>query len=80
MNKKQQVKELVKQMDGVLTRKNVLMTITNRGWGARWGEPIIEVSEGTVNQALEELVADGFLTRYMTYGHCYDYWRYEVIK
>lgn len=80
MSKKQSVKEVILKMEGVITRENALRSVTNRGWGARWGEPLVDCSQGTVTRALEELVQEGKLEKYMKYGHCYDYWRYRKPK
>lgn len=77
-SKKERCKELILQMEGVLTREYVHFLITKLTWGASWGKPIVDVSVSTVIRALDELAEDGKLNKYMKYGHCYDYWRYKV--
>jgi hypothetical protein len=77
MGKKQAVKDEIMKSDDDNTINDWHYHFTGIRGGARWHKTVLEVSVGTIRRALDELVRDGKLERYMKYGHCYDEWRYR---
>lgn len=86
LSKKEEVKtilldEIHKRGDRrFMTRESASEYILRGNVSSRWGEPMIDVSKSTITRALDDLASDGYIVRYMKYGHCYDYWRYRARK
>ena len=77
MNKKKLVKAGIEELTGKMNLNSLETYFSGVSNGARWHETRLKVSRGTIQRALNELVEEGILRRYMQYGHCYDEWIYE---